>query len=157
MEHAGTEAHARCVPGVYTIDAERRAPLIAGNVVPSNLHLAVVDGNVAANRDGFFDELSRTMRFPDYFGRNWDAVFDCLTDPSWLPAAGSVIVLDECHRFASEHPDQWRIALKVFTEACAFWRRTRIPMFVLLYGADDDAPGVPVLPVWCLAEVGKVH
>ena len=30
--------------------------------------------------------IARTLRFPDWFGHNWDALADCLCDLSWLPA-----------------------------------------------------------------------
>ena len=28
--------------------------------------------------------LQAGLRFPDYFGHNWDALWDCITDLSWL-------------------------------------------------------------------------
>ena len=30
------------------------------------------------------DSLFESQRFPDYFGFNWNALFDCLGDFSWL-------------------------------------------------------------------------
>lgn len=33
-----------------------------------------------ADRDALFDALAEALSFPDYFGRNWDAVADCLSD-----------------------------------------------------------------------------
>ena len=36
------------------------------------------------DRDALFDEYSRKLNFPDYFGRNWDAFKDCINDFSWI-------------------------------------------------------------------------
>lgn len=40
-----------------------------------------------------FDELAMKWEFPDYFGRNWHAVDDCLSDMSCMTANGFVTVL----------------------------------------------------------------
>ena len=48
-----------------------------------------------------FDEKSRllqniaaALRFPEWFGNNWDALEDCLSDLSWHDAAGHVLLFD---------------------------------------------------------------
>lgn len=38
-----------------------------------------------------FENIDNTMHFPDYFGNNWDALDECLTDLGWLPANGYVL------------------------------------------------------------------
>lgn len=38
-----------------------------------------------------FEELARRLMFPDYFGANWDALWDCIRDLSWLPAGPVVL------------------------------------------------------------------
>ena len=49
--------------------------------------------------------LADTLGFPPYFGHNWDALHDVLTDPSWLPPGGFVLRLAGWGRFAAAHPD----------------------------------------------------
>lgn len=41
-----------------------------------------------------FGELSEKLQFPSYFGRNWDAVNDCLNDFMWIEEKDIVIVHD---------------------------------------------------------------
>jgi barstar (barnase inhibitor) len=42
-------------------------------------------------REDLFRTLEQGLKFPDYFGNNWDALIDCLSDLSWLEAAEVVI------------------------------------------------------------------
>jgi RNAse (barnase) inhibitor barstar len=141
----------RCPSGVYLIDAAEREQVLRHGAFPAEFAIAVLDGTDAATRSGFFQELARSLDFPDYFGRNWDAVYDCLTDFNWLPADGYVLVLDGFDQFATNEAEQWNIALKVLREACAFWQPLSRQMLALLYGPSELAPGVPPLPATCLS------
>jgi hypothetical protein len=40
-----------------------------------------------------FDSIAASCGFPDYFGRNWDALKDCLLDFSWVQPKPSGFVL----------------------------------------------------------------
>lgn len=37
-------------------------------------------------REGFYNELGAALQLPLYFGKNWDALDECLADLEWLPA-----------------------------------------------------------------------
>lgn len=52
-------------------------------------HLPKIDGVMH-----LFNELFDKLRFPDYFGFNWDAVNDCLNDFTWITEKDIVIVHD---------------------------------------------------------------
>jgi RNAse (barnase) inhibitor barstar len=46
---------------------------------------------------GLFIEAADRLDFPDYFGHNWPALQDCLTDLAWLPATAYLLVVDDAH------------------------------------------------------------
>jgi hypothetical protein len=50
----------------------------------------VVDQSVLG-KQGLLDRFAQDLSFPDYFGRNWDALIDCLSDLSWVQAPEVVI------------------------------------------------------------------
>src|SRR3954454_8166469 len=102
----------RCPSGVYLIDAVQRKQALHHGTFPAEFAIAVLDGTDAATRSGFFQELARGLHFPDFFGRNWDAVYDCVTDCNWLPAGAYVLDLDGFDQCATNEPEQWTIALK---------------------------------------------
>lgn len=43
------------------------------------------------SKDELLSELAKQLHFPDYFGANWDALWECIRDLSWLPN-GAVIL-----------------------------------------------------------------
>lgn len=49
-------------------------------------------GSILTETD-FFAAVARVMRFPDYFGNNWDALDECLGDMEWLPSPGYVLFI----------------------------------------------------------------
>ena len=151
MDPEGTGDSDRCPSGVYHIDVAERDQVLHHGAFPPEFTVAVLDGTAAGTRAEFFQELARVLHFPDYFGRNWDAVYDCLTDLSWLPAAGYVLVLDGFEQLATNEPGQWEILLKVLRESCTFWQPLTRSMIALLYGPSELAPGVPLLPSPCVS------
>ncbi|WP_176844583.1 barstar family protein [Mucilaginibacter sp. P25] len=50
-------------------------------------HLPAVEGE-----GKLLKELSAVLKFPGYFGLNWNAVYDCLCDFHWIEKKGVVLV-----------------------------------------------------------------
>lgn len=44
----------------------------------------ILDANLLVRKGPAHDYLAQTLNFPDYYGRNLDALYDCLTEMSDL-------------------------------------------------------------------------
>ena len=80
--------------------------------------LATLDGRSLADKSGLLAALAWVWGFPEYYGANWDALEECLTDMSWHPGA---IALHIAHADAVA-PDQLATLIDVFADAAAYWR-----------------------------------
>ncbi|MFE0513020.1 barstar family protein [Streptomyces sp. NPDC058964] len=80
------------------------------------LDLAGITGKAA-----LMDRAARALALPDWFGRNWDALADSLSDPTvWPPdtdGRGLLVVVTGWREYADTRPDEWAVALEVFTQA----------------------------------------
>lgn len=52
-----------------------------------------VRGRKARTLDRLFDEFAAALQFPYYFGENWAAFRDCISDLDWLPFKPGVVVV----------------------------------------------------------------
>lgn len=102
-----------------------------------------VDGRAAAGKRALLDALASALRFPATFGRNWDALADCLGDLSWLPPGGLVLLWDGADALAGAAPADFATALEVLGEAATDWAAQGRPVFVLVRGAGPAPAKLP--------------
>lgn len=85
--------------------------------------------------------IAAALHFPGWFGHNWDALADCLTDLSWLPAATYRITLAQAASLRRAAPETLATALEIFDDAAAAWAERGVDFSVHLAegGADENA------------------
>lgn len=95
--------------------------------------LAVMNGSLASvsSEKELFTVISSAMGFPNYFGNNWDALDECLTDMEWLPADGYLLVLTESSNVWTRCPYVLRRFITAWLEAADYWRNNQTPFHVL--------------------------
>ncbi len=95
-----------------------------------------LDGTRLAGKADLLRELAKAFAFPSHFGHNWDALIDCLSDLSWLPAKGYVIVLTSADAFQTADPRAHETLLEVADDIAERWRQyDATVVFKLLRGA----------------------
>ncbi|WP_329130073.1 barstar family protein [Streptomyces sp. NBC_01476] len=96
--------------------------------------MLVLDLAGVADRQSFMDRCIADLRLPDWFGRNWDALADCLTDLSWWPAepGGRELRVRNWQDCAASMPREWRIIKEILRDAEVFWRHTDAELFIIL-------------------------
>ncbi|WP_329106631.1 barstar family protein [Micromonospora sp. NBC_01699] len=72
----------------------------------------VVSGAAGRTRDGLFTGWAAALAFPDYFGRNWDALLDALRDLVERQRP-TLVVTDADELLADEPPAQLTTLLAV--------------------------------------------
>ncbi len=101
--------------------------------------LFVVDLAQCLDKACLLERSARALAFPDWFGNNWDAWFDCLADLSWHPpAAGYVIALRNARGLAQAAPEALDTALAILGDAARVWSDRGITLRVFVDTAGND-------------------
>ncbi|MFJ5532103.1 barstar family protein [Streptomyces sp. NPDC093261] len=83
--------------------------------------VVTLDLDGVADKAAFMERVALALDLPDWFGRNWDALADSLTDltvwPDGAVERGLLLVVLGWRAYARERPEEWRIAEEVFSEA----------------------------------------
>ena len=97
-------------PFVYVEDIEKLAPsekVVA--IVPAGIRL----------REKLFSILSKELKFPSYFGSNWDALNDCLCDFSWTDIFLITVIHHDIPALGTHHT---RIYLETLACCVEAWK-----------------------------------
>jgi hypothetical protein len=119
-------------PGLYRLTTDVNIDELSSVCQEYGFQLFYINGKDVTSKAEFLQASAKTINFPDYFGDNWDAFTDCITDLSWLSADGYILLYTQPENLAYNDPSEWSIALDIFQEAVEYWRETDTPLYVLL-------------------------
>lgn len=115
MSQAARRFHDASASGVYRAPS---AATIENAARAAGLDVATVELSGAADKITLLRAVAAALRFPDWFGENWDALEDCLTDLSWRPSGGHLLLFERHERLSSEVLHRF---IEILTAAAEYW------------------------------------
>jgi RNAse (barnase) inhibitor barstar len=117
--------------GAYFVDA-REIGALAEAARALDFCVRRIDLTQSRDKESVLGRFAQALRFPDWFGGNFDALADSLADLSWMRADGYLLLI--------EHSDEWRQAddenfatfLDILNEAAATWGDQDVPFWALM-------------------------
>jgi len=96
------------------------------------------------DKNAFLNAVSGALAFPDYFGHNWDAFYDCLVELEHGKGEGLLVLLRDASGFARAEPDEFAAAVDALQDAADFWEGEQKTLLVVV---ELEAPVLaPELP-----------
>ena len=124
--------------GVYRTRSDE---VVLEVVRASGLRLADVPLAGVTDKDELLRRIAKALEFPQWFGGNWDALEDCLSDLSWRRADGWVVLLRE---FDSVQGDDLGVLVDVLAGVAEFWAG-RGKLFFAVFIDPSRSLGLPDL------------
>ncbi len=102
----------------------------------------LLDSSQAPDKLAFLDVCAEAFDLPPWFGRNWDALDECMRGLDLDEPAGLLVLWKGWASLAEGDADAFDCALEVFRDACVAWDDDEVPGAVLLVGdgPDTDLP-----------------
>lgn len=91
--------------------------------------------------------LADSLAFPDYFGHNWDAAWDCLTGLDWHHG-NTITLLLPLPSDLQIDADDLAVFLDLLAEAAEYWQEEQHQLALIVITKRDDLP--------CLADLGQL-
>jgi RNAse (barnase) inhibitor barstar len=133
----------REVGGVYRYHGKLPAETMQA-AITHGIHPAVLDLARVRDKNGFLKIAADALLFPDYFGHNWDAFYDCLLELENRQEKGALLWLRDASGLARAEPEEFATAIDALGEAVEYWNDRQKTLLVV---AELEAPILaPELP-----------
>ncbi|MEV6284803.1 barstar family protein [Kribbella sp. NPDC051770] len=128
-------------PGVYRWRSALDAAQIGRGVRTAGWGFVLLDTTRVLDKAGFLDVCATAFDLPRWFGRNWDALADSLSDRS--TGEPEIVLWDGWRQLLDHDHDTVDVALQIFAEDATESGQLR----VLLREAEDVPDLVSDLPI----------
>ncbi|MFM9879858.1 MAG: barstar family protein [Burkholderiaceae bacterium] len=92
-------------------------------------HFLYANLAIAQSKQEVLDLIAAQFTFPSHFGKNFDALYDCMTDPLYKSGQqpGFVVVLEHIPAHAKFDKEAREQLLDIFRDAADYWAEKKIP------------------------------
>ena len=88
-----------------------------------------------ADKVQLLKNLAAALGFPDWFGHNWDALEDCLTDLSWREAPAHVLLIE-----GAKPGDDLGVLIDILRSSAESWAARGKPFFAIFVDPKHALP-----------------
>jgi Barstar (barnase inhibitor) len=96
----------------------------------SELDVVHVDLTGASDKAQLLAQFASALAFPSWFGHNWDALEDCLSDLSWRDGQGHVFIIEGFEGMHARRRDDFGVLLDILASSAQYWQQRGRPFFV---------------------------
>jgi len=86
--------------------------------------VAIIDGEHTETLEKFYDLISSQLKFPNYFGNNFDSFDEIMNDLEWLEEEHIYLIFRNYDNFLCEENDEnCEIILTILDDASSEWKQ----------------------------------
>lgn len=93
------------------------------------------------------EKLGSDLGLPDWYGANYDALADCLTDLSWNSAPGYALLITAADELYAHDETAFATLNEVFTAIIGNWQDAKVPFWVFYDMRQNGLATLPKLPL----------
>lgn len=109
--------------GVYRVSSLQA---VSGEARSAGLDVAHISLAGVRGKERLLETIAAALAFPRWFGGNWDALEDALSDLAWRPASGYLLLFEGQAELGD---DDLGVLLDVLAAAAEFWAGEGRPFF----------------------------
>jgi len=114
-----------------------RADEILDALRGAGFDLVRIDLASVSDKDQLLGRLASVLEFPHWFGQNWDALEDCLTDLSWRARDRYVLLIEGFQNLRARRPDDFGVLLDILSSSAQYWSEHGRPFFAVFLDRED--------------------
>lgn len=136
-----SEPRLHVLPDSTDLDSLRRSIPVSGGTVVK------LDGGLMRTAEALFAEFVREFRFPEYFGWNWAAFAECITELSGYPARAYLLIIERADLVLVDGPADREIFFRLIKDVSSEWANSfglgpewgggEVPFNVVLLCSDE--------------------
>lgn len=106
---------------IYADDTTDLAALRA-DLSETGWRVATCTVEATSDKTSLIAAIAEALDFPDWTGRNLDALYDALTDLSWVDEQSIAVIIERNAEARAASIDGWQQVREVLADAAAWWQ-----------------------------------